>query len=167
MNVLLLPGADPTTKELLLNIAMQLGLSKDELTLVDYAFWHSKKPADIKHEVSLLPEGEFDLVIAKSAGAIVFLQGLLTSTIFFKRATLLGAPLSVLDKFEVSEAVFDVARDERIQFISQTNDTVCPAAFLTERSILNVKEIAGSDHMYHETELYLTEIIRHMPTLGR
>ncbi len=103
----------------------------------------------------MLPEGDFDVVVAKSSGCIVFAEALAQSAIKFKTAILLGAPLNDIERYGVTQKAIEALNSSNVYFVQQRNDRVCSSSQLEDLGFTNVKTIDGNDHQYRNFDEYV------------
>ncbi|THB74071.1 MAG: hypothetical protein D6B25_14145 [Desulfobulbaceae bacterium] len=159
MKILLLPGANPATIQWLSDLCDQLDLPAHDRETHSYSFLEKPdEPKSINHEVSLLNQSHYDLVIAKSLGSFILLQGLHERIISAERSLIFGVPLDIADDVGFDLAYFGAADHNNILFIQQINDKLGKADKLAAHVTRNLFTIQGKDHMYNSHHLFLKHI---------
>ena len=148
MNILLLPGANRNSLEWFTQLQQQL--SKNH-----YSFWQNDNAeSSLDHETSQLPKLEFDLVIAKSLGTLVFLQAAAHSLLSWNKALLVDIPLLIAVQTKFSPTSLKRLHNPNLQTVQQRNDKLCPYVELPLHRPNQLLPIAGSDHKYDNFSLY-------------
>ena len=162
MKILFLPGANPETQELAHNLLSTMPGLTVELSVVDYQFWQKGIEPNLEYELehifNVFSFQQYDLILAKSIGCLVLLEAAYRNILSFKKAALMGAPLSLADKIGLNPDALSLLKQERFSCIHQQNDQVCPASYLQQFSIQNLYQIPGKDHLYTDFESYRTFI---------
>jgi len=153
----MLPGAMPETIGLMENLAELLALDEEETIVHPYLFWREGVP-NIEAELAALGKQKFDIVIAKSLGTLIFAQAVFKQTLTCKKAVLLGVPLPVLRQMQLPANLFKRIKLSNILFVSQTHDKLCPSADIEQIHPHHMLTIAGEDHLYKDTSLYIDKV---------
>ena len=162
MKVLFLPGASPETSHLASGLFNTIPAVTVELTVVEYQFWGNKSQPDLNRELAHLQEECYDLILAKSAGCLLFLEAAARSVFSFKKAILLGAPLHLATQVGIGTDATRHLADQRVCLIHQQNDRVCPASELKRFNIYKLHLIPGSDHLYTNYRQYAGLVQKHL-----
>jgi len=139
MNILFLPGASRDTLTWFSQLQQQLHLShhnciknNHSCSKYNYRFWrnNSNEP-NLSYEISQLPNLEFDLIIGKSLGTLVFLQAAANSLLNWKKALFFGIPLRLVEKTKFNEKSLKQLQNPNLHIVQQRNDKFCPCIDLT------------------------------------
>ena len=150
MRVLGLPGRDSATRDWLRTLLNEAGFP--EARVHDYAHWTTGEP-DLGKEVLALPEGPWDLVVAKSLGTLVAARAVVAHTLRSEAFVLVGVPIAQLDEQHRVQlrAAFDT---ESCLFIQQTDDFTGAFAevrqFASSLSAAAAAAVDGDDHRYRD-----------------
>jgi len=162
MNILFLPDASRDTLTWFNQLQQQLHLGHQNCikknhrcSKYNYSFWHndSNQPS-LSHEISQLPGLEFDLVIAKSLGILIFLQAAVGSLLSWKKALLVGIPLRLAEQTKFNKESLNLMQNPNVHIVQQRNDKLCPCNDLIIYQPKYLLQIAGSDHNYNDFSLY-------------
>ncbi|MCJ8339589.1 MAG: hypothetical protein MJK10_14060 [Pseudomonadales bacterium] len=158
MNILLLPGTNRNGLQWFAQLQQQfrnMRISNHSCLTDNYSFWQNDNAEpSLEHEISLLPTLEFDLVIAKSLGTLVFLQAAAHSLRHWKKALLFAIPLRLAEQTKFSPTSLKLLQKPNLHTVQQRNDKLCPCIELNIHQPKHLLQIAGSDHKYDGFSLY-------------
>lgn len=161
MKTLILPGANPATIQWFEELTPQLGISDDSTLVHQYMFWQGKnEKKHIGTEVAQLPSEPFDLIMAKSIGSMILLQGIKEQKLTFKKALIIGIPLNISQDTGFDTESLKLLTNESVFVVQQKNDKLGAASGLTEYNPTNLVVIEGSNHLYNSFHLYVPQCIK-------
>ena len=128
MNILLLPGANRNSLYWFSELQQQLDIANHSCSKHSYSFWQNvNTEPNLNREISQLPTLEFDLVIAKSLGTLIFLQAAAHSLLSAKKALLIGIALRIAEQTKFSSVSLKLLQNPNLQLVQQRSDKLCPA----------------------------------------
>lgn len=156
MKILGLPGINPVTEHWMKNLFNILDLGQTTSIVQNYQCW--KMPGsrlDLEVEIEKAGKEQADIIIAKSIGTTLALNGYKRKLFTAKRCIFIGTPIKGLRASEQDMLREQINEARPILFIQQTNDRAGSIAELrkivVDNTPIKVVEIPGSDHMYSDT----------------
>ena len=155
MKILGLPGINPVTEDWMKQLFSVLDLGQTDTTVQPYQCWNFLgSKLDLEQEVETAAEKKADIIIAKSIGTVLALNGYHRNLFIARKCIFIGIPIVGLGINQISMLKEQITDSISMLFIQQTNDRAGSIAELrktvTDSNLVKVAEIPGNDHMYKD-----------------
>jgi len=155
LKILGLPGINPVTEHWMKNLFNSLDLGQTTSIVQNYQCW--KLPGsrlDLEVEIEKAGKERADIIIAKSIGTVIALNGYKRNLFTAKMCVFIGTPIKGLTTSEQNMLQEQTTEEKPILFIQQTNDRAGSITelrkIIIDKTPVKVVEIPGNDHMYND-----------------
>lgn len=147
MTILILPGNAIVNKEWVSLLKKRIN-KLDKVQTIEYSHWkESKDLINLDTELKKL-KGSYYMIIAKSAGIILALKGIIESRIIAKKCVFIGTPVSWAEDNSFQLLKYLSNYNLPTLFIQNKNDPTCSSDKL--KDILNTKRLKTYKVVEHE-----------------
>jgi len=155
LKILGLPGVNPVTEHWMESLFNIMDLGQTTSIVQDYQCWEMPgSRLDLEVEIEKAGKEQADIIIAKSIGTALALNGYKRKLFTAKQCIFIGTPIKGLGASERNMLREQITETRFMLFIQQTNDRAGSIAELREivvdNTTVKVVEIPGSDHMYSD-----------------
>ena len=155
MKILNLPGINPITEQWMKNLSNILDLGQTTAKVQKYQCWNIPGSGfDLEVEIGKAEKEHADVIIAKSIGTVLALNGYQRGLFTARRYIFIGTPIRGLKDREKNILRVLVTGAIPVLFIQQSDDRAGNIHELRKLVVatasVTVMEIPGDDHMYSD-----------------
>ncbi|MGL5799653.1 MAG: hypothetical protein ACRCYN_06265 [Plesiomonas sp.] len=153
MNIIAVPGKMPATKAWIEQVVNAIKLPDAELTTHSLSAWDNPTAEfNVAAEVTYVPAGEFDTVVAKSIGTLITLRAL--DKLKVKNIVFIGIALSLYS--DADKAMLrELSENDQVNLLIIQQDSDPFGHFSVVKQAVNSQrcqciEVQGDDHLYSD-----------------